>query len=179
VLGQVTLPPTDGSAKTLRKLALIALAGKLWEGAPHWPPAWPLVGPVTPDERDLFALVKMLGLNQRQYHDLVRDAFALLVTKRFDRFATAVADRLERHHHLDQRMIKAIREGVDDDADRDELGVISDAQVEKDREQLRRQRAEGTGMVLSNNGDTPRKSLGDGLYEALVGTHVNVADFEC
>jgi hypothetical protein len=67
----------------------------------------------------------------------------------------------------------------EDELPRDEDGCISDEQVRRDREQLRRQLAEESGVVLtSSNGDAPRKSLSEGLYEALLGTYVAARDFE-
>jgi hypothetical protein len=160
-VGHVELPEPDGSSKSLRDYAVIAPAGKLYEGVPGWPPKWPLlVAPLSPDEKQLHALVKMLDLDQRGYHDLLRDAYALVCSRRFDRFAAVVGELLERHHHLDRRMIKAIKAAADDDADRDRDGVISDKEVEKAIEQLRRQQPEEDEVVLeSPNGHGPAKSV--------------------
>jgi hypothetical protein len=159
----------DDSAETLRKRAIVALAGNLLEGTPNWPPRWPLsLAPTSSDEKSVCEYVRELGLDERGYHDLLRDAYALLTSKRFDRMARVTDHLLQERHHLDQRTLKAIKAAADDNADRDELGVISDAQVEKDIEQLRRQQAEEAEVVLASpNGDGPAKGVAEDWGESV------------
>jgi len=127
----------------------------------------------------------MLGLDERAYFDRVRDAYATLCSVRFDRYSKVWASCWSVTTGSIGPMIKALKASVDDDALRDEDGLISDEQAERDREQLRRQQAEESGMVLSTNGDGPAKSVEDVRGEAreltvksLSGLHIDVAEFE-
>jgi hypothetical protein len=63
---------------------------------------------------------------------------------------------------------------------RDELGCISDAEVERAREELRRQRLEQeAGAVLFSQNGYRDDDWGKSLYKSLIGIHVEVKDFEC
>jgi hypothetical protein len=73
-----------------------------------------------------------------------------------------------------------VKSSEDGDVERDELGCISDAEVERARQELRRQRLEQeTGVVLHSSNGHKDDDWGRTLYKSLTGIHVEVKDFEC
>jgi hypothetical protein len=147
-----------------RALGLATLAGMLASGDPV--PGWPLDRPRTDDERTLAAA--FAEQDELVFAEAVADAKQLVESKRFVRLHRLVGELLSHPPHRltgDQLMdIKAavnveratfptevkILNPVDEpDADRDELGVISDAQVELDL----------AAMDATSNSGAPAKTL--------------------
>lgn len=210
----MTVPPADPDAPAgfvdfkpggdRRAKALTLLGGLLVDGKS---PAWPIV-PDSDDERKLAAIVS--ETDELTYLECVRDTREVIASSEFDRMNTLVSELLAHPpHELTGEQLKDIKAVVnahrqafptrvktygdenDRDADRDELGVISDAQVERDIEQLQRDTAirerniHETDHVISN-GNRPAKSVEavraearEWAFKSLLGTTVQIASFEC
>jgi HK97 family phage prohead protease len=114
--GQVDIPVTEWE-RDPRSAAIVVLAGPICDGRVDWSPKWPLtLGPMTPDDAQVGELVKRLDLDREGYNQLVQDAYALTISRPFDRLHTAISHLLEQDGALGDhalRWIKSISEGAE------------------------------------------------------------------
>ena len=73
--GHVLMAVDRDDPGEVREHAIAVLAGPMCDGAPYWPPRWPLLGPMTSDERQLAQDVEALALDKKGYSELVADAY--------------------------------------------------------------------------------------------------------
>jgi HK97 family phage prohead protease len=107
--GHVTFqrPPGAGG---LRKSAITTIMGRLEEGAPNWPPPWPLNSHPEPGDPTLLTdVVNELDLDRGGYSHLVQDAYALATSRAYERLKTAISYGLERYGTLDRPMLARIQ----------------------------------------------------------------------
>jgi hypothetical protein len=145
-----------------RACAMTVLCGRMAETddpGDTWPPSFDaLMHPQhddSDDTNDLRGLVKELRSGERGYDLLCLEATKLACSEEFVTLHQAIADELARRGgRLEEQDITAIRAKArkpkpqaSQDVERDEHGVISDAQADADIDQLRASRA------VAGNGD--------------------------
>jgi hypothetical protein len=156
------------------------------------------------DEQRILELVQQWGISEKRYSWLLDATIKLRCSDEFDRLKRLALVALSHRPIVPGQMHERLAawppatkrsrrgsgwKGVDDDADRDPDGVISDRYVERDIERLQRDAGDTETNVGGNisgtsmNGGTPAKSVYEEhrqwAYKGLVGTVIEVADFEC
>jgi hypothetical protein len=104
--GHVLMAVGHDDPAELREKAIAVLAGPICEDRPDWPPRWPLLAPVTDDQRQLGQLAGALQLDEKGYSELVDDAYKRTTTREFERLHIAVSELLRHGQILDARNLE-------------------------------------------------------------------------
>jgi hypothetical protein len=95
-----------------RDMVVVTLAGPLNAG--EEPPSWPLSEDPISDEGSLKALADFLPLDERDYNQLVIDAYELVGSREFARIADTFEIALERSQVLNAAAIHRLRQICDE-----------------------------------------------------------------
>jgi hypothetical protein len=173
---------TDIQGGDRRARACCVLGGPLGEGMN--PPAWPLE-PCTSDERKLARLTE--GFTEFEWCELVRDTRDLLA--KGERLHMTMAELLQHGVELDEHQLDDLRKALeaddpkpDSDCERDPEGLISDAEVERCREELWGPDITSVCVTSNGNGKALRDETSAWMYKSMVGIREDpptITSFDC